>query len=180
MPEPENTAEAVDTIEATPEPVAEKTAKATDSDLGDGGRAALAAEREARKAAERQARDLQKSLKEYEDRDKSELEKALERAEVAEKTAAEAQFSAMRSKVAAAKGVPASSLTGATEEELAASADELIAWRDQNKPPSTPTTPKRTPTSGGGLKSGASGSENTNLDPKAAAADALRRMRAGG
>lgn len=177
MPEPENT-EVVDTTEATPEPVAEKPVKETDSDLGDGGKAALAAEREARKAAERQARELQKSLKEYEDRDKSELQKALERAEAAEKTAAEAQFSAMRSKVAAAKGVPASSLTGTTEEELNTSADELIAWRDQNKPPSTPT-PKRTPTSGGGLKSGASGSEN-NLDPKAAAADALRRLRAGG
>ncbi len=179
MPEPENTANAVDTTtEATPD-VAEKPVKETDSDLGDGGKAALAAEREARKAAERQARDLQKSLKEYEDRDKSELQKALERAEAAEKAAAEAQFTAMRSKVAAAKGVPASSLTGTTEEELNASADELIAWRDQNKPPSTPT-PKRTPTSGGGLKSGASGSESTNLDPKAAAADALRRLRAGG
>ena len=179
MPEPENTIEAVETTEATPEPVDEKLSKDGDSDLGDGGKAALAAEREARKAAERQARDLQKSLKEYEDRDKSELQKALERAEAAEKTAAEAQFSAIRSKVAAAKGVPASSLTGTTEDELAASADELIAWRDQNKPPSTPT-PKRTPTSGGGLKSGASGSESTSLDPKAAAADALRRLRAGG
>jgi hypothetical protein len=156
------------------------TPEAKETDLGDGGKAALTAEREARKAAERQARDLQKSLKEYEDRDKSELQKALERAEAAEKTAAEAQFSAIRSKVAAAKGVPASSLTGSTEDELSASADELIAWRDQHKPPSTPTTSKRNPTSGGGLKSGASGSENTNLDPKAAAADALRRLRAGG
>lgn len=156
------------------------TKDTTPGDLGDGGKNAIVAEREARKQAERQLRETQKALKEYEDRDKSELQKALERAEAAEKQAAEATFSALRTKVAAAKGVPASSLTGTTEDELTASADELIAWRDQNKPATPPPAPKRTPTSGGGLKSGATNSENTSHDPKALAAEAVRRLRSGG
>ena len=146
------------------------------AELGDGGKKAIDAERDARKAAERQLRDAQKSLKEYEDRDKTELQRALERAETAEKQATAAQFAAMRTKVAADKGVPASSLTGVTEEELTASADELIAWRDQNQT-QTPT-PKRSSSSG--LKSGATGQHNQNPDPKAKAADALRRLRQSG
>lgn len=182
MPETDTTTETVDNtpVDTTPPENAVPEAKDTaPGDLGDGGKNAIAAEREARKQAERQLRDVQKALKEYEDRDKSELQKALERAEAAEKQAAEAQFSAMRSKVAAAKGVPASSLTGITEDELNASADELIAWRDANKPAATPA-PKRNPASGGGLKSGASSTESLNHDPKAAAAEALRRLRQGG
>lgn len=184
MPETETIIEPVGApVDAT---TTEQTAssesdKSPDAELGDSGKQAIIAEREARKAAERQLRDVQKALKEYEDRDKTELQKALERAEVAEKTAAEAQKSAQRSKVAAARGVPASSLTGTTEEELNASADELIAWRDQNaKPAPTPApTAKRSPSSGGNLKSGTTGAENQNLDPKAAAAEALRRLRSG-
>lgn len=160
---------------STPPDNAETTAAT--GDLGDPGKAAIAAEREARKQAERQLRDVQKALKEYEDRDKSELQKALERAETAERQAAEAQFSALRSKVAAAKGVPASSLTGTTEDELNASADELIAWRDANKPAAAP--PKR-PMTSSGLKSGATSTETTSHDPKAAAAEALRRLRQSG
>ena len=179
MPETETVIEPVDAT-VDPTPPAEPVEKSPEADLGDSGKQAIVAEREARKAAERQLRDVQKALKEYEDRDKTELQKALERAEVAEKTAAEAQFSALRSRVAAAKGVPASSLTGATEDELTASADDLIAWRDQNAKPAQPApTQKRSPSSGGNLKSGASGAENQNLDPKAAAAEALRRMRSG-
>lgn len=182
MPDTETTTETVDTIDPTttehnaaPEP--DKTPD--NGDLGDGGKAAIVAEREARKAAERQLRDVQKALKEYEDRDKSELQKALERAEAAEKAAAEASYSALRSKVAAAKGVPASSLTGTTEDELIASADELIAWRDANKPTAQPA-PKKSPASGSGLKSGASSTETITHDPKAAAAEALRRFRNSG
>lgn len=183
MPETETTTETVDTTTVDPTTTETAAAKTDDTptpgDLGDGGKNAIAAEREARKQAERQLRDTQKALKEYEDRDKSELQKALERAEAAEKQAAAAQFSAMRTKVAAAKGVPASSLTGTTEEELNASADELIAWRDANKP-AAPPAPKRNPASGSGLKSGASSTETINHDPKAAAAEALRRFRQSG
>lgn len=148
------------------------------AELGDGGKKAIEAEREARKIAEKRMRELEKSLKEYEDRDKTELQRANERAEAAERRAAEAEETARRNKVAAMKGVPASSLTGKTEEELIASADELIAWRDQNKT-ATPA-PRRTAPAGGGLKSGASSTETINHDPKAAAAEALRRLRQSG
>lgn len=113
-----------------------------------------------------------KALQDAMDSDKGELQTALERAEQAEKRAAEAERSALRNKVAATRGVPAAALIGETEEELSASADELIAWRDQNKQ----QTSKR-PTASAGLKSGATGRENDNLDPKAKAADALRRLR---
>ena len=180
MPDTETpTTENTDTAPAT-EPAGDITADADtaketpDGDLGDSGKQAIVAEREARKAAERQLREVQKSLKEYEDRDKTELQRALERADAAEKQATEAKFTALRTKVAASKGVPASSLTGATEDELTASADELIAWRDQNT-----TTKPAAPRRSGNLKSGASGNENPNADPKAAAAEALRRLRAG-
>lgn len=107
---------------------------------------------------------------------KTELQKAAERAEAAEKRAAAAEFTALRSKVAAAKGVPASSLTGTTEDELAASADELIAWRDQNTKPAP--DPKTRP-SVKNLKSGTTGADIADRDPKAAAVEALRRMRLG-
>lgn len=182
MPETETpTTEHLDTVDTTTtEQNADREPDKShhSGDLGDAGKAAIAAEREARRSAEKQLRELQKSLKEYEDRDKSELQKAIERAEAAEKAAAEASYTAMRTKVAALKGVPAGSLTGTTEEELIASADELIAWRDTNKP-AAPPAPKRTPVSGG-LKSGATSTENINHDPKAAAAEALRRLRQSG
>jgi len=180
MPETDEiTTESVDADSAPAEQPAVESApeKSGDAELGDGGKAALAAEREARKQAEKRSRELERSIKEYEDRDKTELQKWQERAEAAEKRAADAEFTAMRSKVAAQKGVPASSLTGKTEDELIASADELIAWRDQAAKPATPV--KRPPTSGG-LKSGATRTENINSDPKAAAAEALRRLRQSG
>lgn len=109
--------------------------------------------------------------------DQDEIRKAIERAEAAEQRIAKAEFNALRAKVAAEKGVPTSSLVGETEEELAASADELIAWRDQNAAPPARPPAKRTPNTSSGLKSGATGTENTNHDPKAAAAEALRRLR---
>ena len=174
MPETETTT--TETIDTNVDTTTEVDPPAPD-DLGDSGKAAIVAEREARKAAEKRLKDLEKSLKEYEDRDKSELQREREAREAAEKRAEQAEFASLRNKVAGTKGVPASSLTGKTEEELNASADELIAWRDQHKTATPPPATKRPPS--GSLKSGATGAENNNLDPKAAAADALRRMRAG-
>lgn len=60
----------------TPAPAA---AMADPEQLGEGGKVALQREREAREAAEKTARDLTKRLKAYEDKDKSESEKATER-----------------------------------------------------------------------------------------------------
>lgn len=113
--------------------------------------------------------------------EKTELQKAQERAAEAEKRAEKAEFEKLVDRIANREGkrVPAGSLTGKTEAELIASADALIAWRDENgpKPPEKPA-PKRNPAgAGGGLKSGATGADGGSANPKEAAADALRRMR---
>lgn len=170
------TPEAAAVTDTTPEP----EPPAPKPDLGEGGKKAIEAEREARRQAERQLREARAALKEYEDRDKSELELLRERAESAEKAAAAAELAvqaaeqhALRTRVAATKGVPAERLTGTTEDELLASADELIAWRDQSY--KAAALPPKRPESAG--RSGASGAEITNADPKAIAAEALRRHR---
>jgi hypothetical protein len=55
-----------------------------DGDLGDAGKAAIAAERKAKKAAEKRAADAEKELKKLQDADADETEKAKKRAEEAE------------------------------------------------------------------------------------------------
>lgn len=68
---------------------------------------------------------------ELEEASKSELQKAQERAEAAERALAEATATAARAEVAAAKGVPVALLSGDTREALEASADALLAFRDE-------------------------------------------------
>lgn len=57
----------------------------TEGALGDGGKAALDAERRARREAEKQLKELAAKLDTYEQAGKTELEKAIARAEAAEK-----------------------------------------------------------------------------------------------
>lgn len=98
----------------------------------------------ARKNEARAKENAEKAKKfdELEEASKSELQKALEAQQAAEARAAAAEVAALRGKVAAAKGVPLDLLTGATEEEITAAADALLAWRtpaggdgQQGKPP---------------------------------------------
>ena len=108
---------------ANPEP------SATDA-LGDAGKKALDAERREKRAAEKRASDLEARLKEFEDRDKSEAQKLLERAEAAERRAQEIESHALRLEVAAEKGLTpaqAKRLVGNTREELVADADDLLS-----------------------------------------------------
>lgn len=125
--------EAQDTQEgATPNDVAEG--------LGEGGKKALSAEREARKAAEKTAAELKAKLDEIEQANLSDLEKAQQAATAAQERLAEIESKALRQKVAIEKGVPAKwvdRLRGSTEEELAADADLILADIQQS-----PTTPK--------------------------------------
>lgn len=100
---------------------------------------------------------------------KSELERAQERAEKAEKQAAEFEAQSLKASVAADKGVPASSLSGSTKEELEQSADALIAWRDEQRKQTKPDHRR--------LRSGSSGGEQATGKERAAAA--LRQMRTG-
>ncbi|MEU2002063.1 hypothetical protein ACH47B_13325 [Rhodococcus sp. NPDC019627] len=80
-------------------------------------------------------------LDELEKANQSDLEKLTERLTAAEKLAAEraeelskTELKALKSDVAREKGVPVGHLTGTTKEELEASADELVKWRDANAP----------------------------------------------
>lgn len=98
-------------------------------DLGDAGKKALDAERREKRAAEKRAADLEARLKEFEDRDKTESTRAIERAEAAEKAAAAAESRALRLEIAAEKGLTpaqAKRLVGESREELEADADELL------------------------------------------------------
>lgn len=90
---------------------------------------------------EQRAKDANAKLKELEpvaakaveleEASKSELQKAQERAEAAEKALADATATAVRAEVAASKGVPVALLSGDTREALEASADALLAFRDE-------------------------------------------------
>lgn len=73
--------------------------------------------------------DAAKKLADIEAAQLSETEKLTQRAEAAEKRLADAEASSLKATVAAAKGVPPELISGATQEELEASADALIKFR---------------------------------------------------
>lgn len=135
--------------------VTEETESATDTGgreddvngtLSDAGKRALSEERKARTAAERAAKAAQKQLDEvskrltaFEDRDKTDLQRATEAVAAAEKRAAEAEQKLLRQRVAADKKLPpalADRLRGSTEEEMAADADALLAGLPKPNTPS--------------------------------------------
>lgn len=159
----------------------ENTTPETESDesLGESGKKALDAEREARKALEKQLREVGKArealegkVREFEDRDKSETEKLTGRIKELEQLYAQSQQSLsakdvdiLRRDVARDKNVPVSAVTGTTKEEMEAAADSLLEWRGSQ--PKKPT----------GFQSGASAPNSANEKEKAAAA--IRSMRRG-
>lgn len=125
------------------------------ADLGDAGKKALAAERDARKAAEKSVADLAAKLKQIEDANLSELDKAKREAEDAKATLAHLTLENTRNAVALAKGVPGDLvefLTGDNEEQIAKRADVLLARLN------APTTPKPDPSQGA---SGSNGKAST-------------------
>src|SRR5262245_37148815 len=74
--------------------------------------------------------ELEEKIKEFEDRDKSELEKLTERATAAEKRAAAAETQRLRFEVAAERGLDlkaAEFLHGSTREEIELRAEELAS-----------------------------------------------------
>lgn len=74
---------------------------------------------------------------ELENANKTELQKALDRAEAAEKRALENDAKVLRAEVSVKTGVPASLLSGNDEAELLASAEALLAFRGDVKTPVT-------------------------------------------
>lgn len=87
-----------------------------------------------------------KAWREYQETQKTEIEKAQERAATAEAEAAAAKAEALRNRIAADRKVPASLLNGSTEEELTAAADALLEFRgaaSDKAPPATDFVPGR-------------------------------------
>lgn len=139
----------LDPAEPAPAPSlvpAEPAAKDEDAQLGDAGQKALKAERDARKAAERSAAELQVRLKEFEDAKLSDLERAQSQAAEAAAELEALRAENVRKSVALSKGLPAELiefLPNGTEEEVAAKADLLLSKLN------TPGTPKPDPSQGG-------------------------------
>ena len=75
-----------------------------------------------------------KRLDEIEEQSKSEIQKAIEAREAAEKRASAAEVKSLRASIAVAKGIDPDLLTGSTEEEITAAAEKLLAWRGAAAP----------------------------------------------
>lgn len=108
--------------------------------LGEGGKKALSAEREARKAAEESAKALQAQLDEIKAAQMSDLEKAQAQAKTFEESASKAQAEALRWRIAAKHGISDEDaetfLTGGDEATLVRQAERLSSLS------TAPTTPK--------------------------------------
>lgn len=119
--------------EAVEAPVGEQQEPETDT-LGEKGVRALQAEREARKAAEKQAREAVAALQQIQDEGKTEAEKQADRL-----AAVEAQLAAVEAEkrllaMSNETGIPPSVLAGPTQEGLEAYAKVLQEWRDDTAP----------------------------------------------
>lgn len=110
-----------------------------DAPLGDAGEKALEAWKQRAKDAEKAAREAQQRVQQYEDANKSELEKLAGKLTKAEQAKADAEARLLRYEVATEKQIPADAmdlLTGSTREELEAKADKLLTF--VKKPEATP------------------------------------------
>lgn len=108
-----------------------------DEPLGEPGLAALKSEREARSAAEKQAKEALAKVKDFEDAQKTESEKQTERITEIERENAELKSAKTRAEVAATKQIPSELFAGPASdspEDLAAFADVLIAYKGETQP----------------------------------------------
>ncbi|PSR63991.1 MULTISPECIES: hypothetical protein [Nocardia] len=139
---------------------------ADSTELGEGGKNALTAERAARKAAEKARREAEAKLKAIEDANKTEEQRREERMRELEKDAAKAT----RYEAANAAGLPlsmAGRLVGDTLEELVADAEALKAELAGVKPaetPPAPPIPKPDRRQGGGQNNATGGSMAAGRD----------------
>lgn len=119
------------------EVVAQPDAGATPDGLGEGGVAALKAERDARKALERERNEFAAKVKQFEDRDKSEAERIQEQVNTLTERATKAEREAARLAVIATHQIPADYhdlVQGADADALAASAAKVKALIDSTSP----------------------------------------------
>jgi hypothetical protein len=128
------------------------------------------------RAKARENEDAAKRLKDLEDSDKTELQKATDAANAATKRADEAESRALRLEIAHEKGLTpaqAKRLVGGTREELEADADELV---ETFAPPAPDKTPSRSkPTEA--LRPGASADKEPEPSGKEIAEEVLKENR---
>lgn len=152
--------------EATPAaPAADAATKAeaptpaatdTEAPLGVAGQKALAAEREARAAAEKAAKELQARLDAIESEKLSDVERARKEAQAAQEAAAKATAEALRYRYAAKYGISDEDaetfLTGSDEATIAAQAERLKELTAPKAPASGEVKPRLAtdPSQGGG------------------------------
>lgn len=126
------------------EPDAAATVEPVDEPLGEPGLKALKAERERAAAAEKALADRDAKLKEYEDRDKSEEQKAQEERERLAREIADLTIAKTRAEIAASTAVPSDFLGGpksGSSEDIQSFAEALIAWRGDVPTPRGPVIP---------------------------------------
>lgn len=99
---------------------------------------------------------------------KSEVQKAEERAAAAEQRASLAEQTALKTRIAAEKGVPVEVLHGTDEATITAAADKVLEWAGSTKKPAPKVT---------SLKSGSTAEDTSGMTGKQKAAAALRTMR---
>lgn len=164
----------------SPEPAKSKSSSDEDK-LGDGGRRALQEERKARRDAEKNLTALQARLQEFEDRDKTDLQKAIERAEAAEQGASSMRVANTRLMAAATHNIPADLidlLGNGTDEEIDARAALLAEKLAAAVPPAADAAPERkAPASTRPVESLTAGAKPANERP--ADMDAILRGMAG-
>lgn len=153
----------------------------TDEDkLGDGGKRALQEERKARRDAEKNLTALQARLQEFEDRDKTELQKAIERAEAAEKGALSMRVANTRLMAAATHNIPPDLielLGNGTDEEIDDRAKLLAEKLAAAAPPPEPAPERRAPASTRPVESLTAGAQPAGQ--KATDMDAILRQMSG-
>ncbi|PMC76401.1 DUF4355 domain-containing protein [Brachybacterium sp. UMB0905] len=146
-------------------PDTDKTPASDDEPLGEPGLKALRAERQRAAQMKKRAEDAEARLKDIEDAEKTELQRAQERIAELEQTTkayeAEKTRAQLRASVLASKNVPsewADFVTGDTEDEMNAVADRIIQNlnRDAQGPYLRPTSG----TPGGSLEAGREAAKN--------------------
>lgn len=134
-----NTAPAGETTETQPQPEGKQFEPITSQEDLDRILGQRLAREKARYADYDDLKAKADQFTELENANKTELQKATERAEQLAKENATLQATALRASVAAAKGVPENLLSGGTREEIEAAADALLAFRGTK--PTAPVVP---------------------------------------
>lgn len=136
----EAAANALTTASTDPEQTNAQGDPAEDESLGEGGKKALKAEREARTAAEKQAAELKAKLDKIEAANMSELERAQKAAQDAQEIAAKATLEAMRFRIAAEHGITANAELILTAPDEATMRQQAALWTQREA--AAPTAPK--------------------------------------